>query len=87
MRYFKFYCRRIDSIPFWHIYTILKERRKGNKSNYILGFGYTAQQLREIFALGKDKAKESAKNADLDNGLYNRYVKFQAPSKIRLDFF
>jgi hypothetical protein len=36
----------------------------------------------------KDKAKEPAKNADLDidTGMYTRYVKFQAPSKIRLEY-
>jgi hypothetical protein len=35
--------------------------------------------------LGKDKAKEPAKKADLDTGMYNRYVKFQAPYKSRLE--
>jgi hypothetical protein len=40
----------------------------------------------KALALSKDKAKEPAKIADLDTGMYGRYVRFQAPWKNRLDY-
>jgi hypothetical protein len=33
----------------------------------------------------KDKAKEPAKNPDIDTGIYGRYVRFQPPYKSRLE--
>jgi hypothetical protein len=40
----------------------------------------------KALALSKDKAREPAKNPDLDTGIYGRYPKFQAPNKIRLEY-
>ncbi len=40
----------------------------------------------KALALSKDKAREPAKNADLDTGIYGRYLKFQAPFKVRIKY-
>lgn len=40
----------------------------------------------KALALCKGTAKEPARNADLDTGMYGKYVKFQAPYKSRLEY-
>ncbi len=79
VRYFKFF--PVEStqsfsdifLPFWN---------RGEKGASPITF-WDLVALHNIcvksLALGKDKAKEPAKNADLDTGMYNRHVKFQAP--------
>ena len=40
----------------------------------------------KTLALSKDNAKEPAKNADVDTGIYGKYVRFQAPFKSRIEY-
>ncbi len=40
----------------------------------------------KALALSKDKAKEPAKNADVDTGIYGKNIRFQAPFKSRIEY-
>ncbi len=40
----------------------------------------------KALALSKDKTKEPAKNADVDTGIYGKYVRFQVPFKSRIEY-
>ncbi len=40
----------------------------------------------KALALSKEKAKEPAKNADVDTVIYGKYLKFQAPFKVRVEY-
>ncbi len=78
----------MKSIPFFSD-IFIPFRNRGGKGVYPISYWELVKlhdNCVKSLALSKSKAKEPARNADLDTGMYGRYVKFQALYKSRLEY-